>query len=150
MALALLSGPAARALAADPVSSTAPPVKMEKFLVNEKHLLCFGLALELWEDKNNQRVLAIYVKAVAPGSMAEQEGIVPGTRVYGIEGIPAESFQATFAAGSELNKLFVDRQSGDRVTLELKFLGKRGTKFITLVQDPGMQATISENHPWAH
>jgi hypothetical protein len=147
--LALFPALAVRATAADPKADNHPPVKMERFVVNDKHLLCFGIALELWDDKNSERVMAMYVKAVAPGSMAEQEGIVPGTRIYTIEGIPVENFEATFRAGSELNKLFVDRQSGDHVTLEVKFLGKWGTKFITLVQNPGMKVTISTNHPKA-
>lgn len=147
ISLVLLSALAARATPTDPAADKAPPVQMQKFVVNDKHLLCFGIALELWEDKNSERVLAMYVKAVAPGSMAEQEGIVPGARIYSIEGIAVENFEATFRAGSELNKLFVDRQSGDRVTLEVKFLGKWGTKFITLVQNPGMSVTITKNHP---
>ena len=149
ISLALFSSLAARATPADPGADNHPPVKMERFVVNDKHLLCFGIALELWEDKNTHRVLAMYVKAVAPGSMAELEGIVPGARFYTIEGIPVDNFEATFRAGSELNKLFVDRQSGDRVTLEVKFIGKWGTKFITLVQNPGMSVTISNNHPKA-
>jgi hypothetical protein len=150
ISLALLSAFAARATPAETGTDKSPPVQMQKFVVNDKHLLCFGIALELWEDKNTQNVLAMYVKAVAPGSMAEQEGIVPGTRIYTVEGISVENFEATFRAGSELNKLFVDRQTGDRVTLEVKFLGKYGTKFITLVQNPGMKVTISNNHPPAH
>ena len=111
-----------RAAPAEPSSAGQRPVQMEKFVVNDKHLLCFGLGIEFWEDKNTGQVLAMYVKAVAPDSMAEHEGMVPGTRIYGIEGIGVENFLATFAAGSELNKLFVDRKSGDRVTLEVKIL----------------------------
>jgi C-terminal processing protease CtpA/Prc len=111
-----------------------PPVKMEKFVVGAKPLLCFGIAIEMWENKSTQRVMEMYVRAVQPGSMAEDAGIVPGTRIYGINGIPADSLEATFLAGSELNRIFVDRLEGDRVTLEIKLPGKRGTRFVTLVE----------------
>jgi hypothetical protein len=137
--------PAAAAPAAsDPASE--PPVTMQKYVVNDKHLLCFGLAIELWEDKNTQRVLAMYVKAVQPESMAELEGLAPGTRIFGIEGIPVEDFQATFGEGSELNKIFLNRKNGDRVTLEIKLQDRRGTKFVTLVQRTGLNVSLGQSH----
>jgi hypothetical protein len=35
------------------------------------------------------------------------------------------------------------------VTLEIKQLGKRGSTFVTLVQNSGMTVNISKNHPKA-
>jgi hypothetical protein len=131
IALALLSALAARAASADPAPDNHPPVQMQKFVVNDKHLLCFGIGIELWKDKNTDQVLAMYVKTVQENSMAELEGIVPGT----------------FGEGSELNRIFLNRKNGDRVTLEIKQLGKRGSTFVTLVQNTGMNVTISKNHP---
>ncbi len=139
-----------RATPAEPAGGGQPPVQLEKFTVNDRHLLCFGLGLELWEDKNTHRVLAMYVKAVQPESMADQEGIIPGTRIFGINGLAVDNFQATFGEGSELNRLFINRQNGDRVTLELKLMNKRGTRFITLVQHSGLNVNISQNHSQAH
>lgn len=147
--LALLSALTARAAPAGSGADNHPPVKMEKFVVNDRHLLCFGLGLELWEDKNTHRVLAMYVKAVQPESMADQEGITPGSRIFGINGLAVDNFSATFGEGSELNQLFINRKNGDRVTLELKLMNKRGTRFITLVQHSGLNVNISQNHPKA-
>ena len=93
--------------------------RMERFVVNDKHLLSFGIAITLWEEKNSGRVLEMFVTGVQEGGKAEQEGVIPGTRIYGINGRDVYSFLATFSAGSELNALFVDRPKRDRVTLEV-------------------------------
>lgn len=146
VSLSLLSAAAARATPAASDDDNRPPVTMQKYVVNDKHLLCFGVAIELWEDKNTQRVLAMYVKAVQPESMAELEGLAPGTRIFGIEGIPVEDFTATFGEGSELNRIFLNRKNGDRVTLEVKMEGKRGTKFVTLVQKSGLNVFLGQSH----
>lgn len=138
-----------RATPAEPAGGGQPPVQLEKFTVNDRHLLCFGLGLELWEDKYTHRVLAMYVKAVQPESMAEQEGITPGARIFGLNGLAVDNFQATFGEGSELNRLFLNRKNGDHVTLELKLMNKRGTRFITLVQHSGLNVNISQRHPLA-
>ncbi len=111
-----------------------PPVKMDKFVTRAKPMQCFGIAIELWENKATQLVFEMYVRDVQSGSMAEDAGIVPGTRIYGINGIAVENLTATFLRGSELNRIFFDRPEGDRVTLEVKLPGKRGTKFVTLVE----------------
>jgi S1-C subfamily serine protease len=145
----LAGGLALRAAAADSGSGNAPPVQMEKYTVSGKHLLCFGLGLELWEDKNTGRVLAMYVKAVQPDSHADLEGIVPGTRIWSVNATPVEKFPATFAEGSPLNRIFVDRQNGDQVTLEFTRPGKRGTRVVTLIQYSALTVTIRKPQPAA-
>jgi C-terminal processing protease CtpA/Prc len=112
------------------------PTQMEKFVVNEKHLLCFGLALSLWENKNSGYVLAMYVKDVAPGSMAEQKGLRPGSRIWAIDGVPVTGFAATFSVGSELGRKFVDRKRGDVIVLEATPQGEARSRFISLTQSP--------------
>jgi C-terminal processing protease CtpA/Prc len=135
--LAALTSLTAMHLAASPVGSNAsppPPVKMDKFIVGEKHLQSFGIAIELWEDKSTQRVMEMYIKEVQQGSMAEDKGLTKATRIFEINGIPVDSFDATFAAGSDLNKIFIDRKNGDRVTLEVKILGAPGLRTVTLIE----------------
>lgn len=111
------------------------PQVMEKFTVNEKHLLCFGVAITLWEDKNSGRVLEMYVRDVASGSMAESKGLRPGTRIWAIDGIPADSFEATFSAGSGLAGKFLNRKPGEQIVLEVAPVpGEKRTRLIVLKQ----------------
>lgn len=133
--LLLLTG---LALAGIPGTARAEPkpTQMEKFVVNEKHLLCFGLALSLWENKNSGFVLAMYVKDVAPGSMAEEKGLRPGSRIWAIDGIDVTSFEATFSAGSELGRKFLDRKRGEVIVLEATPQGETRPRFISLTQSP--------------
>lgn len=119
---------------------------MEKYVVSGKHLLCFGIAITPWENKNTQRVMAMCVKDVAPESMAGEKELAPGTRIYSINGVPVKDFEATFSDGSDLGKLFVDRKKGDQITVEIGNLGQQGTKYVTLIQSPGMSATFVQPH----
>lgn len=114
----------------------AAPTQMEKFEVHAKHLLCFGIALTLWEDKYTHRVLAVYVKDVQPESMAELSGIRPGTRIWTIDGTPVENFEASFEPETELGKKFVNRRRGDDILLEIKVASERQTRLVTLTQNP--------------
>jgi membrane-associated protease RseP (regulator of RpoE activity) len=127
------------------VQAEAKPVQMEKFVVQDKHLLCFGVALSLWEDKNTGRVLAMYVKAVAPDSMAGEKGLRPGTRIWSVDGVAVESFEATFSAGSELGNKFLDRKRGEVIVLEIKNEGER-SRFVSLTQSP-LRITVREIPP---
>lgn len=124
-----------------------PATRMEKYVVSAKHLLSFGIAITLWEDKNSGLVLEMYVTGVQEGGFAEQEGIISGTRIYGINGATVYSFPATFSSGSELSQLFVDRAKGDKVTLEVVKPGHRKSEFVTLVNESGFKATIRTKAP---
>jgi C-terminal processing protease CtpA/Prc len=115
-------------------ASVQPAVTMDKFTVASKHLQSFGIALEFWENKSTQRVMEMYIKEVQQGSMAEDKGLTKGTRIFEIDGIPVDSFDATFAVGSDLNKIFIDRKNGDRVTLEVKIPGTHGLRTVTLIE----------------
>lgn len=110
---------------------------MERYEVNETHLLSFGLAITLWEEKSSGRVLEMYIKDVAPGSMAEAKGLRPGTRIWAIDAVPVDSFEATFDAGSELGKKFLNRSPHDKIVLEVApMIGERHTRVVVLEQSP--------------
>ncbi len=121
-------------------------MQLEKFVVNDKHLLCFGVALTLWENQNTHRVMAMYVKQVQPDSMAEEKGLRPGTRIWTIDGMPVEDFPASFAPESELGIKFLNRKRGETIVLEIKVEGERTTQFVTLTQSP-LRITVREIPP---
>ena len=80
--------------------------------------------------------MAMYVKDVQPDSMAQQKGLLPGTRIWEIDKIPVENFEATFAPDSELGKKFLNRQKNDKILLEVTILGERSTRLVVLQQSP--------------
>jgi len=111
-------------------------VQMEKFVVNGEVQLGFGIGITLWSNKDSHRVMEMYIKGVQPGSRAEQEGLRPGTRIWSVDAVPAESFEATFAPDSALGKKFVNRKRGDTIVLEVKVQTERATRFVVLTQSP--------------
>ena len=126
---------------------TEGKTRMDRFVVSEKHLLSFGIAITLWEDKFSGRVLEMHVPQVQEGGNAEQEGVIAGTRIYGINGRDVNNFLATFSAGSELNQLFIDRAKGDQITLEVLKPGHRTAEFVTLQNQSGLTVKIRTKAP---
>ncbi len=122
------------------VRGETTPVQMERFVVHENPMLCFGIAVTLWEDKNTRRVLEMYVKAVQPDSMAEDKGLRPGTRIWSIDGLPVDGFEATFAPDSDLGRKFLNRLRGEVIVLEVKVQGEHNSRFVSLTQS---QLTIT-------
>jgi hypothetical protein len=112
------------------------PVRMERFVVSDKYLLSFGVAVTLMEDRNTHRVLEMSITAVQSGSMAEDKGLCPGTKIWSIDGRSAYDFPATFDADSDLGEKFLNRRSGDVIVLEVTLPTERKTRFVSLTQNP--------------
>lgn len=127
-------------------AAESKPYQMEKFVVNDKHLLCFGVALTLWKDKNTGLVMAVYVSDVHPDSMAYEKGLRPGTRIWEIDKLPVESLEASFAPESELGKKFLNRQRNDKILLEVTLVGERSTRMVVLEQSP-LRVTVKLKDP---
>lgn len=111
-------------------------VQMEKVVVNGEVQLCFGIGITLWVNKDTHRVMEMYIKGVQQGSMADEQGLRPGTRIWSVDAVPADSFEATFVPDSELGKKFLNRKSGDTIVLEVKLLTERTIRFVVLTQSP--------------
>ena len=120
------------------------PAQMERFVVNDKHLLSFGVAISLWEEKSSGRVLEMHVTGVQAGGMAEQEGVIPGTRVYGINGRDIYSFMATFGSGGKK----LPRDATERTRL-VHVMGSQRIDFTgpRTAHDVGMWMGFTNNTP---
>lgn len=111
-----------------------PVVKMQPFQVTEKQpKLSFGMALSVWTNSVTKQITAIYVTRVKPGSDAGKVGIGPYTRIERIDGKAVEDMKPAFGYGTELNKAFVNRKTGDKLTLTVVLPGSTSPITVCLV-----------------
>ena len=113
-----------------------PPVMMAAYKVDFSYTpkLSFGLSLDVWKDNNTQKVTSIVITDIRSGSDAETKGLVPRTRIYRIDGKPVEEFTASFFKGTELSHLFVDRNNGAEIALEVWLPGAPTSKQVTVME----------------
>jgi len=120
-----------------------PVVVLEPYQVlGEPPKLSFGIGLNIWKDGATNRVSAIYLGKVKPGSDAELAGLGPRTRIDRIDGKPVEEFAASLLKGSELNRIFINRKLGDKVQLEVLPEGQTKTRIVTLTEKPWMEVQV--------
>lgn len=112
----------------------SPTIVMKPFEVKEKSPnLSFGMSLSVWSNSITRKVTAIYVTRVKPESDAEKAGIKLFTRITKIDGQPVEGMAASFKYGTELNRAFINRKPGDKLTLEVTDEGSRESRTVRLV-----------------
>jgi len=127
-----------------PLPIEAPVIMLQPYtFVENPPPLCFGVSLSLWKDGNTGLVTAMYIDKVKPDSSAEEHGLGPRTRIYRINDQSVEEMVASFNGDTELNKIFIDRQIGSRITIEAIPEGASKPKTITLVEKA--KATIQIN-----
>jgi hypothetical protein len=115
--------------------ATGPLIKLEPYLANEAPpKLCFGVSLSVWENANTGKVMAIYITRVKEKSDALEAGFGPRTRNYRIDGKPVEEMSASFNDDSELNRLFINRKLGAKITVEAVPEGSNTSKTVTLME----------------
>lgn len=110
------------------------PVVMEAFKVDQSYVprLSFGLSLEVWKDNNTGSVIAIEIGAVREGSDAAEQGLGPRVKVDRIDGKPVREFVASFRPGTELHRIFVGRNNGAKVRLEVRVPGEGRPREVTV------------------
>ncbi len=119
------------------------PIKLEAFTIEETPPpLCFGVSLSVWKNSHTGLVTAIYVDKVKPGSSAEEHGFGPRTRIYRINDQPVEEMVASFNGDTKLNKIFIDRKIGSKITVEAIPEGAFEAKTVTLVEKMKLNVEI--------
>ena len=111
-----------------------PAVLLDPMVVSTESLLSFGFGLRVVRSHPDNRVLGMYVERVGEGTDAFRKGLITGAQVLRIDGRPVSDYEGTFRSGSELNRIFIGRSSGDRISLEVMLPGKKKPKKLTITR----------------
>ncbi len=111
-------------------------VTLEAFSVGALPVQSFGFCVRILRNTETDQVTEITVTRVAPKSDAAKKGMGPLTSIRKIDGRPVQDFVASFAKGSDLNKILMHRKPGDKVTIEFLALGSTAVRTATLTEHP--------------
>lgn len=129
-------------------AAPGPAVKLEPYVVDElPPKLCFGVSLSVWKNANTGKVMAIYINKVKAKSDAEVAGFGARTRIYRINGKPVEEMSASFNDDSELNRIFINRKLGEKITVEAVPEGSNQSKTVTLMERINLGVEFNSGKP---
>jgi len=114
--LALCLVPAS-AVEPKPPAASEKIVKLDPFKVRDDPLNSFGFDLRIYYDKKNHKVSRIFFGPIHESSSAAELDVQPGDELVSINGRPVSEFPSGVEMGTELGKLFLDRQPGDALDL---------------------------------
>lgn len=112
-----LLAPSARA--AEPVRPEETVTKLEPFKVKDDPINCFGFDLMIYQDRKTKKITRMFFGEIKPGSSAHELDILPGDEIVKINGRAVTDFPAKIDNGSELGKLLLARQPGEKLDLEI-------------------------------
>jgi len=121
---------------ADHGANQDAPVQLAPFIVTaiSDSQLSFGFSLRIVRLMPADRVMAMFVERVKEGTDADRKGLKAGSRVLTIDGRPVDEFDATFASGSDLCRIFIGRPELAHVTIEVLPPGTNKTKKFKIVR----------------
>jgi len=94
-------------------------VGMKPFRVHDAALSDFPISFKVQGSPSSDRVQAITITEVARDSVLEKEGVKIGDQIVEIDGKKVTDFSARVGKDSELGRIFLNRNSGDEVELEI-------------------------------
>ena len=74
----------------------------------------------------------IFVTRVLPDSQASIEGMRFGTEILAADNLAVSTFPARLDPGSEMNRLFINRRRGERITLKIVSTPGANPRIVTL------------------
>jgi PDZ domain len=94
-------------------------VGMEPVHVKDTPLTSFPISLEIVPDYATDRIVRILVNEVPEGSITERAGVKVGDEIIAINGRKITDFKVGVGKDSEIGRIFLNREPGDMVDLEL-------------------------------
>ncbi|MSU69647.1 MAG: hypothetical protein EXS39_02495 [Opitutaceae bacterium] len=107
-------------------------VGLAPFRVKENAITGFAINLRFVADQSTGRVAKIMVSEVPPGSEAERAGVLSGDEIVAINRRKTQDYVLGLSKESELGLIFLNRNPGDEVELELMPSHATKSRFIVL------------------
>lgn len=114
----------------DPVAEGV--VEMAPFRAQDTPVTSFPIGLSVTSNLVSGRVDRIVVSEVPDGSTTEQVGVKVGDEILSVNHRKVSEFSAGLGKDSELGQIFLNRDPGDFVQLELRSPDAPKSRFITL------------------
>lgn len=107
-------------------------VVLEPLVIREKPIISYAIDITVYADPATRKVSRIFIARVLPGTDAEQAGLLAGDEIVGLGGTAVKELDARVAPDSALGRLFLNREPGE--TLDLEVITHRTQKFTLRAQ----------------
>jgi hypothetical protein len=107
-------------------------VGLTPYRVKEDPVTGFPISFEMEPNRQTGRIAHIRVKEVPPNSITEHEGVCVGDEILAINGRKTQDFLVGTGKKSEIGLIFLNREPGDEVTLEIISPGDKKSRKVTL------------------
>lgn len=111
--------PAAFSLLQKKTAKAPGVVGLDPFRVKSDPVTGFPIAFRIEQGAGSNRIKEILVTQVPEGSSTEKAGVKVGDKIVSVNGRKTQDFSVGAGKESELGRIFLNRQPGDEVTLEL-------------------------------
>jgi C-terminal processing protease CtpA/Prc len=117
---------------APPVTATEKPLELEPVQVRGNAISSFAIDIVIHSDRETKRVNRIFITHVRPDTDAERTGLQVGDEIVKLDGVPVKGMDSRVAEGSPLGRIFLAREPGDDLKLEV--LTRRTQNFTLRAQ----------------
>jgi len=118
--------------AGPPVANEDKILVLEPFHIQGKPISSYAFDMRIYGDRDTKKVKRILVMRVLPGTDAEKLGLQPGDEIVKIDGVAVKDMDAEVAADSPLGRIFLNRDPGEPLNLEV--IVRRSEKFTLHAQ----------------
>jgi S1-C subfamily serine protease len=107
-------------------------VVLEPLVIREKPIISYAIDITVYADPATKKVSRIFIARVLPGTDAEKAGLQAGDEIVSLGGTPVKELDARVAPDSALGRLFLNREPGE--ALDLEVVTHRTQKFTLRAQ----------------
>ncbi len=105
---------------------------LEPYKIEGKPILSFAVDIVIYADPKTRQVNHIFISRVLPDTDAERAGLQRGDEIVKIGGKQVEGMDSRVAPGTELGRIFLNREPGE--PLDFEIIVRRPEKFTLHAQ----------------
>ncbi len=96
-----------------------PKVVLETFRINTDPISSFAFDLRIYSDPKTKKVTRMFVGRVQSDTDAERLGLRENDEIIKVDGMEVKGMEARLSQGSQLGALFLNREPGEPLNLEV-------------------------------